>query len=242
MYLSEVIGMKTKFMIIIICIILAVSVFSGCFGENKTSSKKSSLSQFIGNWYGWSHYPNFYENWTFYENNSLKINDLFSIEWGRYSVNGNTLKVSTPLIGFDGEYIDNEYSYSFSEGNLHLSLINEYFEEDTAEFFKEGYRGEFYQKVSSFIGKWSNQTYENYVDYGEWIRYRNYTFYPNFTVKLEYNWYTSEGNEWHTFLSDFRLDDENNNWICIGTSCSSYNFSEDKSIFIYEGSNYYKVD
>jgi hypothetical protein len=233
--------MKNQCLSISVILILIIFCFSGCFGDNKSSGITTDSSKFIGSWYGWSHYPNFYEIWTFYENMSLKIDDRFDIEWGTFSINGNELVINTPLTGFENEYMKTRYTFSFSENDLRLTLTNSNWEEDTAEFFKDGYRGELYQKIRNFIGKWSNQTtYDNYGDCGEWTSYDNYTFYPNFTVKGEYNWCTSGSNIWHTFLYDYKLDEQD--WICIGTGCSEYNFLEDNTVFNYQGKKYHKVE
>lgn len=234
--------MRKQVIVLFICLILTSLSLIGCLGENKNNdnSVSSSSEKFIGTWYGWEHYPDFYAKWTFYENNSMKIDDLFSIEWGTYKINGNEIDIKTPFTGFDDEFITKTYRYKFNEGDQNLTLTDIYFEKFVTQLYRDGYEGEFYQKISNFIGKWSNQTlHENYGNYGDWIEYRNYTFYPNFTVRGEYNWCSSGAITWHSFLYDFILDEPGK--IKIGSMIAEYNFSEGNTVLNYLGRKYYKL-
>jgi len=241
-FIIERIGMKKQISTLIIMLFLIAS-FCGCLGDNKESDNSSDISSdsFIGTWYGWEHYPSFYITWVFYDNNSLKINDLFKTEWGSYKLKGDKIEINTPFIGFENDYMTDTYKYSFTENKQNLTLTNTLFENDKVILYKEGYRGEFYQKIKDFIGKWSNQTLHiNYGSCGDWIEYDNYTFYENFTVRGEYNWCSSGSNTWHSFIYDFTLDSPS--FIKIGSMVSEYNFSQGKTIFNYQGKKYYKIE
>ena len=222
-------------MIVILMLTITLSL-SGCTEEKSKNSE--NINKILGTWFGWENFGygfNWYSNWTFYENNSLKIIEESGFpEWGSYKIKGDEIDIITDFM--DDDTMTKWYILSFSEENKHLTLTNKHYERDRAEFFKDGYRGEFYQKVIPLIGKWTNQTQNAYDD--EKIAYQNYTFYENFSYIHKRNVYSDNINEYTTNVGGFYIND--NNYLCALYDCYEYSIVDNK--LIYNGVEYTKVE
>lgn len=212
--------------------------FSGCFSENKSSDEDNELDRFIGAWYGWILNKSNREIWTFCQNRSIKIDDSWGIEWGTYSLDGSDLKIKKPLSGFTGEYSTMWYTYKFSEDGNHF----------TFKMFSDEIDGEFYknsifldEEASKLIGKWSNQTIHWKNSNEAWTYYWNCTFYTNGSILVEHNWYYMDIDEikWDKSWYFYFIEDEG--YLCRGTFCSNYSFTDDDKILNWD-LNYTRIE
>lgn len=238
--------MKGKLLGLLITVLLLTIAISGCFEENKTNTQNSELDRFVGTWYGYEdiNYKSFLETWSFCYNRSLQINDSFGVNWGTYGLDGNELEIKIPTSYVSYTLMTEWFKYNFSSNDSHLILIFGGDEKLKSEFYKGSAEGFLNEETLKFIGKWSNQTLmENYGECGNWIRYTNYTFYAeNLSVKVENNWcdYNSCNFTWNIFWANFYLD--NNSWLCIGTGCGPYSFSNNNKLLNYEGMEFIKIE
>lgn len=226
MYVFEVFGMKTKFMIIIIFIILVASCFSGCLdGDKKSANRNSELDKFVGTWYGYNG-AEWGAKFIFNEDRTLYKYDMFGKETGIYYLANNELRTETKSLEDDDSDLGHMmyYKFEFAENDSKLILR---FPDDHIWGMLWRAPLKFNETQEKIFGKWSTNYSYNHND-KIWIEYHNFTFYENMTVKEERNFYnySTDEIEWYTSWYYFYF---NEGQLCY-SPCFDFKFIDDDTL------------